>query len=220
MIEWRPIKPERGKYKTPDFSGVYLIRNRVTGLHYVGASKRINMRLSGHRHAMSTNRAGHNSALREACANHGLDSFDFVVIERCPVTDLLSREAAWIESYRKAGFLLANSLGPNDNPMRGGKHSAETKEKIGRAFKGRPKSAEHRAKIGAAHRGKKLSTETRAKLSAARKGQPNPSMRGDLNPSCREDHRARMRDNNPARRADVRAKMIAANSRAVTDRHG
>jgi hypothetical protein len=48
--------------------------------------------------------------------------------------------------------------------------SSETREKLGRATRGKRRSETVRAKIAAAHRGKRLSVEHRAKLSAAHQG--------------------------------------------------
>ena len=57
--------------------------------------------------------------------------------------------------------------------MKWHKHSADTRQKIAEAKRGKHLSSEHRKKLSKAHKGKHLSAETRKKMSEAHKGKHN-----------------------------------------------
>ena len=57
--------------------------------------------------------------------------------------------------------------------MKWHKHSADTRQKIAEAKRGKHLSSEHRKKLSEAHKGKQLSAETRKKMSEAHKGKHN-----------------------------------------------
>lgn len=82
-------------------SGIYKITNTVTGKAYIGMSKNIYHRWRDHAKARGSCRALHNSINK-----HGVDKFDFEVIEVCKdVTRLPSLEIQYISEL--------NTLTPN-----------------------------------------------------------------------------------------------------------
>lgn len=179
-------------------SGVYTITCETGRLVYIGQSSKLRSRWAQHlyslRHGVHANRD-----LLDASRKHGAEAFEFKVVEHCVGYDNLIRaEAAWIAQYRESGrYTVANSAGPNDNAMRGQKHTLATRRLISSKIAGVPKTPEHRAAIGRAHEGLIRSESARRALSEAKRGQPNPHWAGDLNPSKSENHRTRMRENNP-----------------------
>jgi len=181
-------------------SGIYLIRNTISGLHYVGQSSNIEQRF--HQHRSNLRRYADkikngiipkkriNIILSRSWVKHGEQSFDFRIIDICPIDLLTIRESMWLYFYRYLClFRMANSEGPNDNPMRGQIHRHESIEKMRVFQRGRPKTKEHARKIGESQLGKVISEATKAKLRALRLGKPNFAMRGSNNPSCAPEAR-------------------------------
>lgn len=202
--------------KAQNICGIYLIRNTITHLCYIGQSSDVRYRWYGHVHSFKKNserldaglqvsRRG-NREMSHSWHKYGSDVFEFSVLEECPEEALTERETFWLKHFSDClGMRVANSEGPVDNPMRGGKHKPEALAKISAAFKGKPKSEIHRRRIGDAHKGRVLPVEQREKLSKAKTGVPCPWLIGEQNPSCRPEARERLRgDANPAKRPEVR----------------
>jgi group I intron endonuclease len=179
------------KHKT---SGIYAICSSTTGRKYIGSSSRIQQRWSEHRRSLR-NGDHPNIHLQRAWNKYGEDSFEFVVLEECPVELLFEREQYHFDQTPSKYNLTAvaeSSLGTkrsaetrarisaskmgNKNAS-GHVKSAETREKCGAANKGNTHrvgavaSPETREKIRQAAKGRPVSVETRAKLSAAAKAQ-------------------------------------------------
>ena len=175
-------------------SGIYVIRNILSGRVYVGSA--INLKLRWRLHRLWLGRGQHHSRrLQGSWSRHGEASFQFEVLE--PVADrrlLLSREQVWIDHFQ--AFLPAhgyNMLAKAGSPL-GHVKSAATRAKIGRSHKGRKHTDEARAnmilgqrareplsqeikdriavKISSMFKGCKLSAEHKAKIGAAHKGRP------------------------------------------------
>ena len=137
-------------------SGVYCIRHVETGKCYVGASKDIKRRWSGHRWAKRSS----------FIQKYGLDSFVFEILELCPERDLGSREQFWIASL--------NTLHPNGFNLRyggahGGRHSVMSRQNQSEARKKKWEDPEYRRKTSEAHQGKIPTDETRKKRSESMK---------------------------------------------------
>ena len=170
-------------------SGVYVIRNRVTGKVYVGSS--VDMPQRKRTHFGQLRRGGHRSVkLQNSWDKHGADAFEFCVLEATSRDELPLRaaEQVWIDR------LNAVAGGYNINPVAGSvgrlpKTDAH-KANIGRALLGRkntpsaiarmveaakgrpsrPSTEAQKSKISAANTGKTRTPEMRAALSAARTG--------------------------------------------------
>jgi group I intron endonuclease len=143
---------------------IYMVLNTVTGKKYIGQTtqeptQRFNQHLF--------RRASHCKALSAAISKYGQDAFEFSIIAESASKDELDRaEIAAIE--------LHNTLAPHGYNIKTGgsfgKHSENTKERIGAKHKGRLASPETIAKHRARMLGSSPSAETRAKIAAALKG--------------------------------------------------
>lgn len=108
--------------------GVYLIKNKINGKCYVGASKDIYARWKGHQYESNCpGQKGYNKALYRAFRKYGIDNFHFAVLEECKtVEEAFDREPYWIEEY--------NSLTEGYNEVPGGNNVGDRSgENNGRA---------------------------------------------------------------------------------------
>lgn len=170
--------------------GVYSIKNKISGKHYVGQSIDIECRWRMHRNELNGNRH-HNSHLQNAWNLHGESAFEFLVLQQCEADKaaLAWAEQQWLDTLRSAdrrfGYniaaVAASNLGVTRSPEARAKMSAakkrisaETKEKLRLAVLGKKQSPELIAKRAAACRNP--SPEVRARMSKASKGRI-PSLR-------------------------------------------
>lgn len=78
--------------------GIYVIKNLVSGLCYVGQSINIDARIKSH--IRDLKRGAHpNSHLQNAWNKYGRDSFDFLIVELCDVSLLDDREMFYINEF-------------------------------------------------------------------------------------------------------------------------
>lgn len=133
---------------------VYVATNRVNGKCYVGlTTKGITSRKRSH--ASYAKSKVSDSYFAKAIRKHGIEAFDFSVLEVCRDMDhLKERERALIEVLRPEYNTAAGGIsGPQ-----GWRHSDETRQRMSDAKKGKPGS----------RLGKKLSLESIAKRTATR----------------------------------------------------
>lgn len=184
-------------------SGIYVIRNKKTNKVYIGSSHNIHKRFNQHKNDLNNGRH-YNMYLQRAWDKHGAKSFEFKILERCDVADLLEREQFWIDRLQTAdnGYnLCKNTTSPmlgrtfsDESRQRmskaqtGRKHSEETKQKIRDFNLGKKLSPEHVAKISAVRKGQKASEETRVKLRAVHNN-PSPELRYKFGNAMRGKHR-------------------------------
>lgn len=77
-------------------AGIYKITNKISGMSYVGQSVNIEQRWAQHG-VMLRKRTHHCSGLQEDFNQHGIQGFEFSVVEVLSSdTPLLDREAHWI----------------------------------------------------------------------------------------------------------------------------
>lgn len=158
--------------------GIYKIINKETGKFYVGSS--VDIRQRWYAHKSKLRRGVHsNQHLQNSWNKYGEDSFIFEVLSEVDEDFLLIEEKRWIDETmcykRELGYNKA--IFPS-SPMKGGKHSKQAKQKIGKASTGRKLSEQTRKKISNAHKGRIFSEETKRKMSAAKVGKA---------PSCAYD---------------------------------
>jgi group I intron endonuclease len=149
--------------------GIYAIRNTVNGKIYVGSTVNVRARLVYHRSFL--NRGKHvNQKLQRAWIKYGSAAFQLSAIEYVDnCSELLSREQHWIDSEQAVdcGYNIRRVAEGNY----GLKASAETREKMSRAQRGRTQTPEARQRISAANKGiNRFTREQVAKMSADRKG--------------------------------------------------
>lgn len=77
-------------------SGIYLIKNKITGKVYVGQSKNVKSRLFVHKSNLKLNKH-YNHHLQSSVNKYGIESFVFKEIESCKVEELNKREIFWIQ---------------------------------------------------------------------------------------------------------------------------
>lgn len=135
---------------------------------------KIGKRWNEHRRSLLARRH-HSTYLQRAWDKYGSAAFEFVVLMECAPVDLIHHEQSLIDQWRSAD--RAHGFNPRATASSNGPMSAETREKIGAANRGRKFSAEHRAKLSVAQRGhhrggRKLTEAHRQKLSEFWKGRP------------------------------------------------
>lgn len=133
--------------------GVYLIRNKVNGLIYIGIA--IHFRKRWNLHKANLNKRNHHSRhLQHAWNKYGPDAFEFKIIEMVEdKTKLLEREQFWLDWLK-----------PYD-PIKGYNICKVAESRLG--IKSSP---EHIAKIVAANKGKKKTFEQKEFLRQLRLG--------------------------------------------------
>lgn len=159
--------------------GVYAIRS--ADKMYIGSSVDISTRFIRHRYHLR--KGDHvNQYLQNAWNKYGEEAFEFVVLEECPVDQLLDREQHYLDCSSEKYNILSTAgsqIGYKHTPEAIAKISAthkgkvvseETRKKIGDANRGRKRSAEARERMSVSHRGRITSEETREKLRVASTG--------------------------------------------------
>lgn len=167
-------------------SGIYRIE-LGNGNFYIGSAINLVRRERDHRYNLRI--GNHTNQIMQNCWNKYC-IFEFVILEKCEISELLLREQFWIDLY------FSDHKNVNIAPIAGSSlgviHSSKSRANMSAWQKGKPKSPEHRAKIAAANKkrvysdeliaklsaaqkGKVLSPETRAKISVANKGRKLPS---------------------------------------------
>ena len=106
-----------------DVSGIYAIRNNITGHQYIGSAVNIRRRWNAHRHSLKIGRKV-NPRLHNAWHKYGAENFSFVVLLQCTPANLLMYEQSLIDFY-KPRYNIREKAESN----LGVKHSAETNHK-------------------------------------------------------------------------------------------
>ena len=144
---------------------VYLITNMINGKQYVGQTRTsVEYRIKEH--------IWKKSPIGRDIKELGRENFSVETIEVCFSHEEVDyRERFWI---KELDCKVPKGYNRTDggNGSSGVVCSAETREKIAAAKRGRPLSPEHRAAIAATNRGRKPSPEEIAKAAAARRGKP------------------------------------------------
>jgi group I intron endonuclease len=144
-------------------TGIYAIINTINGKRYVGQSVNIHKRMQDHFRQLG--RGKHICKYFQYAFNKaGADVFGFAVLEECGKEALTEREQFWMDYYRDRG--LYNSV-PAAGSNLGMRHTAEAKEKMAVARRGKHLTAEAREKIAAALTGQKRTAEARANMTEA-----------------------------------------------------
>jgi len=184
------------KTKYPQGCGIYAIENMQNGKRYVGSSRNMERRIKAHVWQLRNDRH-HSAHLQAAWGAYGEEAFCFISVMRCgSEDDLLAAERLEIEMHNSVenGY---NMTSIPESPMRGKKHSDETRAKMRAARANRPPiseetrerhrasatereqqkresgfevSVETRRKLSEAGKGREVSVETRSKISAANSG--------------------------------------------------
>lgn len=136
-------------------SGIYAIKNKINGKHYVGKAMDIPKRFNNHKHCLKKNKH-RNDFLQKAWNKYGEKQFDFVVLELCEVKYLDEKEIYWIEKLKSHKTQNGYNLTFGGD---GGILSDYSRQKLSDKMKGKKLSKEHVEKLRKAHIGKKRSKE-------------------------------------------------------------
>lgn len=80
-------------------AGIYCITCTATAAFYVGQTASIRSRWKSHQAALKCNKHS-NERLQTLFNQHGLEAFEFSVLEECLTADLEVREVKWIERLK------------------------------------------------------------------------------------------------------------------------
>lgn len=178
-------------------SGIYEIRNKVTGVSYIGSSINTEVRKRQHIYAL---RKGKHPAryMQNAWNKHGEDAFEFLILEEVPdVLRLIEREQHWIDTKKpryNSREVAESNRGLKQSPeviqakrerQTGVARPPQVKAKIREALAGRPategalkglrKGWDTTGEKKATMKGKTTSSETRQKQAeAATDRKPTP----------------------------------------------
>lgn len=111
-------------------SGIYILRNQITGQVLVGQSLNLNRRKSAHICLANKNRH-HNPYFQNSWNKYGAATFEFIVLEHVQDKHLLTAyEQSYLDYYRKLPGGVYNLVGPVDTPRTGSSHTEEARAKI------------------------------------------------------------------------------------------
>src|ERR1700744_5225889 len=100
-------------------TGVYCIRNLVTGKRYVGSATRsFAKRWTVHKAVLNKGRH-HSKHLQASWNKYGEARFSFEVLERCLPDNCIPREQYWIDSYNSADPNYGYNVSPTAGNTRG-----------------------------------------------------------------------------------------------------
>jgi group I intron endonuclease len=139
-------------------SGIYCIRNVISGKRYIGSAISVSYRWHGHKSDLRRNKH-HSPHLQCAWSQYGENNFEWTILEECSVEMLTIREQAWMNYYHSYDGNFGYNICPTAGSCLGCKHSEEHNHKIGLALKGKKKSEEHNLKNSVAQKGRKMSEE-------------------------------------------------------------
>lgn len=94
-------------------SGIYKITNTLNGHFYIGQSRNLDRRWYLHKNN-ATKIKTHYTVLEKAFKKYGISSFEFEVIEHCPVEQLDEREIYYISNQKPQYNMNSGGAGNND----------------------------------------------------------------------------------------------------------
>lgn len=166
-------------------SGVYMIRDTVSGRRYIGSAVSIKKRWKEHRRGME--QGHHHSKFMLRCWRVRPEAFEFQVMLYCSRENLLMYEQLLIDGYKpefnsapKAGSQLGFKMSDESKAklseaakrtknFTGHKHSEESRKKISDSRKGKGGdkgwTQERRDRISAALKGRVISNDQRRRIS-------------------------------------------------------
>lgn len=178
-------------------SGIYQIKNQQNGRVYIGSTSNLTQRKSDHFKMLrkGTHKCRH---LQNAFTKHGEESFEFIILVRCEIDELLRIEqalmdvqiaqhgrqnlynsspwAARIRHTEEAKELIRQSKLGKKNPFYGKKHTPETCTKMSVSRMGRvpwnlgkKATQQHRDNIAKGGIGRRHTQETKMKMSNTHK---------------------------------------------------
>lgn len=153
-LELKKLIIDENKHK----SGVYLWRNNVNNLIYVGSAVNLAVRLARYYHKSELNKGVKPRPIHAALLKYGHSNFTLEILEYCSKDSLMVRENYYFRLLTPEYNILKYAYN-----LKGYKHSTETIAKL----KTKVVSDEHKLLLSVIHKNKIVSEETRKKLSVA-----------------------------------------------------
>lgn len=158
--------------------GIYKITS-PSGKIYIGQSTNINSRIRKYRNNNCKNQV----RLYNSILSYGFENHSFEIIEECFINELNEKERFWQDYYNSTGNEGLNCKLTETDSL-SGKHSEETKSKIGFSNKGKKRSAEQIENMSIVMKGKfsgekhpmygkNHTKEAKDKISESKKGNKN-----------------------------------------------
>lgn len=148
--------------------GIYRITHRATGRHYVGQSLNIQRRWTDHKRDKDQH-------IDRALKKHGVELFEFAILEECLPEQLNERERHWItalDCFSPKGY--NKTLGGQLNSG----HTAENRKRFSESMKQRMKDPIMKERVALSRRGVPHTEEVRERLrQAAIKQYSDPAAR-------------------------------------------
>lgn len=160
-------------------SGVYIIKNKITGECYVGSSNNVHQRWNGHKFDLRKNSNKH-PALQIAWNVYGEHAFEFKLLAQVPKEQLREIEQLLLDKLHPAYNINRFSNTPDPLIV----HSPKSLKKLSSSVKELWKNPEYHAKHCKPRnwkngipnrRGAKLSDEQKKHLSQINSGENNPN---------------------------------------------
>ena len=136
-------------------SGIYEIRNDLTGKVYIGSAKRFNFRWNTHRSFLRKG-THHSQHLQAAWNKYGESAFSFNKLVICSIDNLIMYEQIMIDGHKSADRLHGYNARPIAESVLGFRHSVDSKLKMSLSQTGRKASAETRALLSRQRTGRKM----------------------------------------------------------------
>ena len=133
---------------------IYKIVNIINNKMYVGSAINFRKRKNLHLKNLRDNKH-HSKYLQSSYNKHGVENFEFCIIELCDRNKILEREQYYIDAL-KPQYNVCKSV---EKSRLGLKSSPEHIAKIVAANTGKPKSKEHRERLRIARIGSKLTED-------------------------------------------------------------
>jgi group I intron endonuclease len=180
-------------------SGIYCIRNTITGYSYIGSSQDINKRCVDHSRGLE-NSTHFNIHLQRSWNKYGSINFIFSTIELVSdIKRILIAEQFWLDEFRKSfpNHMFNISLSAKA-PMRGRTFTKKQKQNLSRAMSGHIRSKEHRKNLSLANKGQVIPEWQKDIISKANKGRA-PWNKGKIDVYSKEtlDSMSKQRLSNP-----------------------
>jgi group I intron endonuclease len=160
-------------------SGIYCYENLIDSKRYTGQSQDIYDREKNHLYALKSEKCADSKYFKNAWRKYGAENFKFWIVEECAIELLDEREIYWIKELRSHvsewGYNISWGGGA---PMRGLRHSEESRRKMSSYWTEERRLEESLSKIGNI-----TSNETKIKIS-----QSSPRLSGKDNPMWGKHH--------------------------------
>ena len=155
-------------------SGIYMMVNKETGSLYIGSAREFKYRWNKHISEF-LHKKHSNQRLQRVWDKYGNKKLMWIIVELCPIDQLLKQEQVWLDYIRDCKIETYNIL-LIANSRLGIKCSSETKENMSLSARKRmmpPQSEQHKLNITKGTKGLKRSNSTKLKISKLKIGNKN-----------------------------------------------